>query len=137
LEALLSSQASLAIGERKEDYAQIELYFGSKGLYISTVNLETCRLEQLEDSEMNKLQNVTLRVTKTKNPYRPTSFKHQLFDWALERGMFTKEEFFEAVLELKVKWEVTSKMSDEVLPKAWFNEFLNKHHDFEIVENLQ
>jgi hypothetical protein len=83
---------------------------------------------------MNKLQNVTLRVTKTNNPYRPTSFKFQLFKWALEREQFTKEEFFAAVLELKVKWEVTSKMSDEVLPKAWLNEFLNKHHDFELIQ---
>ena len=87
----------------------------------------------MEDCEMNKLQNVRVRVTKSKNPYRPTSFKHQIFKWCLEQGTFTKAEFETALLEIKVKWEVTSKMSDEILVKAWWNEFSNKHHDFEPV----
>jgi len=82
---------------------------------------------------MSKLQNATLRVTKIENPYRPTSFKFHIFKWAIGRGEFTKAEFREAVLRLKDELEVTSKMKDEVLWKAWLNEFVGKSHDIEIV----
>lgn len=68
------------------------------------------------------------------NPYRKGSFKQILMQWALDRGEFTKSEFLEAVLLLKNEYELTSKMSDEVLPGAWWNEFKNKHEVFAEVE---
>jgi hypothetical protein len=50
--------------------------------------------------------------------------------WALEKNEFTKEDFLKAVIELKNEHERISKMSDEVLAKAWWNEFYNKHEVF-------
>lgn len=82
---------------------------------------------------ISKIANVTLRVTKIENPYRATSFKFHIFKWAISRGEFTKTEFREAVLRLKSELEVTSKMKDEVLWKAWLNEFVGKSHDIEVV----
>ena len=84
---------------------------------------------------MSKIENVTLRVTKDSNPYRPTSFKFHIFKWCLEREEFTKSEFREAVLRMKEELEVTSKMKDEVLWKAWLNEFVGKSKDLEVVIN--
>lgn len=64
------------------------------------------------------------------NPYRQGSFKQVLMKWALEKGEFSREEFLKAVIELKAEHEVVSKMKDEVLSKAWWNEFKNKHKVF-------
>ena len=64
------------------------------------------------------------------NPYRKGSFKHILMDWALTKGEFTREEFLSAVPTLRQEHEVVSKMKDEVLAKAWWNEFKNKHEVF-------
>lgn len=82
---------------------------------------------------MNKIQNTLIRVTRTQNPYRPTSFKFHIFKACIARGEFTKAEFREMVLRLKEELEVTSKMKDEVLWKAWLNEFVGKSHDLEVV----
>lgn len=71
---------------------------------------------------------------KRENPYRKGSFKHTLMGWALEKGEFTQEEFNAALLHLKAEYEVHSKMKDEVLVRAWWNEFKNKHKTFTAVE---
>ena len=65
-----------------------------------------------------------------KNPYRHGSFKQLLMTWALEKGEFTFDEFKVSLLELKELHEVKSKMQDDVLAKAWWNEFKNKHKVF-------
>ena len=75
-----------------------------------------------------------VNVNITTNPYRKGSFKHLLMAWALEKGEFTKEEFLAAVLTLKAEHDITSKMKDEVLSKAWWNEFYNKHEVFADVQ---
>jgi len=68
------------------------------------------------------------------NPYRKGTFKHVLFQWSLEQKQFTREEFLKAVIALKEENGVVSKMKDEVLNKAWWNEFKNKHKVFVSVE---
>jgi hypothetical protein len=73
---------------------------------------------------------MTVTVSSTGNPYRQGSLKHILMKWALEKNEFTKEDFLKAVIELKNEHERISKMSDEVLAKAWWNEFYNKHEVF-------
>ena len=83
--------------------------------------------------KLNKLKNLKVRCTENSNPYKPGSFKHVLMDWAIEQSEFTKQEFFDALLALKAEYEVTSKMSDEVLVVAWWNEFKNKHKVFEVI----
>lgn len=83
---------------------------------------------------LNKLQNIRVRVVPVQNLYRPTSFKYHLMRWALSKEEFSKQEFFEALLEIKGEKEVQSKMSDEVLVRAWWNEFFTKSQVFKIVE---
>lgn len=73
---------------------------------------------------------MTVSVNIPTNPYRKGTMKHSLMTWAMEKGEFTKEEFLAAVLVVKEEGEFKSKMSDTVLPKAWWNEFFNKHKTF-------
>ena len=73
---------------------------------------------------------MTVFVNINTNPYRKGTMKSALMDWALEKGEFTKDEFLVAVLEVKADGEFKSKMSDTILPKAWWNEFFNKHKTF-------
>jgi hypothetical protein len=100
------------------------------------------------------LKNVRFVVTKEQNPYRKGSFKHVLFAWALEKKEFTKEEFVDACLALATEHEYESKMAEDVdaclalateheyeskmaedvFPKAWWNEFANKHKVFVFAE---
>ena len=84
----------------------------------------------------NKLQNLSLRVETGElpkdsngqpiNPFGATSFKRVLFDWALKKGEFTKQEFWDAVIELRDEYEVESVQDDDTLPRAWFGEFTKK-----------
>lgn len=83
---------------------------------------------------MSKLNNIRVRVNVDSNPFRSGTFKFHLFKWALEEGEFTKEEFLANCLRLKSELEVSSKMSDEVMSKAWWNEFFNKHDVFDEVK---
>lgn len=64
------------------------------------------------------------------NKFRFGSFKRELMSWALDKGEFTKAEFYQALLELKEQHQVTSKMDDKTLQAAWWNEFFNKHNVF-------
>ena len=81
---------------------------------------------------MPNVRNIKVRVSTPdgKNPYQLGSFKYRLMAWALERGEFDKVEFLAAVLELKAEHKITSRMADDVLNRAWWNEFYNKHHVF-------
>lgn len=89
-------------------------------------------LTNVGDGNMSKLNNPLVKVNVTTNPYRTGTFKFLLMKWALEQTEpFTKEQFLKACLELKAEFEVTSRMSDEVMAKAWWNEFFNKHEVFE------
>ena len=108
-----------------------------KAVYNLSMRLRDVAIEprlKLEGrSAMDKIKNVKLQVTKTTNPYRPTSFKFHIFKACLAKGEFTRAEFREMVLTLKQELEVTSKMKDEVLWKAWLNEFVGKSKDIEVV----
>jgi hypothetical protein len=63
----------------------------------------------------------------TANPYREGSLKQLIFQWALERKEFSKSEFKEAVVALKDQYGHKSRMADDVLGNAWWNELVNKH----------
>ena len=65
-------------------------------------------------------------ANKDTNPYKKGTAKQRLFQWALDKGTFTKSEFLAAHAEMKIE----SVMSTEVAGKAWFNEFYNKHEVF-------
>lgn len=69
-----------------------------------------------------------------KNPYRQGTSKCNLMQWALDKGQFTRDEFLAAVKELRAEQKVTSKMSEDILGKAWWNEFKNKHKVFVAAE---
>lgn len=84
--------------------------------------------------KLNKLKNVKVRVNISSNPYKAGSFKQLLFKWALEQREFSKQEFFDALLTLKAEFDVTSKMADDTLQVAWWNEFKNKHKVFEVIQ---
>jgi hypothetical protein len=89
---------------------------------------------------MAKVRNVTVQVSAPKgskegeNPYKRGSHKQRLFAWALEQGQFTKEEFIAAEIEIFHATKQFSEMSDEVRPKAWWNEFYNKHEVFVVAD---
>jgi hypothetical protein len=82
---------------------------------------------------LSKLQNVTVKVVGTMSP-RATSFKAHLWRWCVQKQEFTKQEFLDACLELKEQLGVTSKMKDEVMSKAWYNEFHGKEKVLQVVE---
>ncbi len=84
---------------------------------------------------MAKVRNVTVIVSPAKegeNPYKKGSHKWRLFGWALETVEFSKEEFIAKEVEIFHATKQFSEMSDEVRPKAWWNEFYNKHKVFTI-----
>lgn len=83
---------------------------------------------------MSKLKNLTVHTTLTTNPYKRGSFKHCIFAECLKRGQFTRAEFEEFVLELKVLNEVESAMPDTTLVKAWWSELVNKAKCLQPVE---
>jgi hypothetical protein len=65
-----------------------------------------------------------------KNPYRQGTTKHKLFQWALDKVEFTKEEFLIAAKQMREELNLPSKMVPDVWAKAWWNEFYNKHEVF-------
>lgn len=73
------------------------------------------------------------RVNCEKNPFRIDGHKFQIFQWCIEKGEFSKEEFLLAEKEIHVRDERKSKMSDEIRSKAWWNELRNKHKAIEII----
>ena len=83
---------------------------------------------------LNKLQNLKVMCLPIPNPYRPTSFKFHLMRWAMAQETFTKQEFFDALLAIKTEHEVVSKMNDDTLVRAWWNEFFTKSMIFKLAE---
>lgn len=83
---------------------------------------------------MVKNENLKVVVNVEANPYRAGTMKFFLMKWALDKKEFTKAQFLEAVLLIKAEKELTSRMNDEVLPKAWWNEFFNKHKTFTLMQ---
>jgi len=87
---------------------------------------------------MAKVRNVPVRVAPPKegeNPYKRGTHKFRIFQWALEQGEFTKVEFLAAETEIFESTEQESAMLPEIRSKAWWNEFYNKHHTFELNES--
>ena len=82
---------------------------------------------------MAKIRNVLVVVSPAKegeNPYKKGTHKWRLFQWALDHGEFSKEQFLAAEKELFEQNDLTSAMTPDVRSKAWWNEFFNKHHTF-------
>lgn len=82
---------------------------------------------------MTKIRNMHVVVSppnEGENPYTKGTHKWRLFQWALENESFTKVEFLQAEKEIFEAHDLQSAMTPDVRSKAWWNEFLNKHHTF-------
>jgi hypothetical protein len=70
------------------------------------------------------------------NPYSIGTAKRKIFAWCLaQTDGFTKQEFYDYVLEALSNGEIVSKMkTPETTAGAWFSELKNKAKAFEIIE---
>ena len=88
---------------------------------------------------MKLKDNVTLHVVMAEGEgYRVGTTKSKLLAMSKEIGTFTKLEWLEKAAEAFVEggWEsaIEEKHGTTGWAKAWFNEFYNKHHIFQPVD---